>query len=51
MYLADLILFLLSERASAITGQNYRIDCGYTRALLDPSWTSKDLGDIYGKSK
>lgn len=48
---ADLVLFLLSERASAITGQNYRIDCGYTRALLDPSWTSRDLCDIYGPKK
>lgn len=36
---ADLVLFLLSGRASAITGQNHVIDCGYTRALYDPAWS------------
>lgn len=36
---ADLVLFLLSKRAASITGQNYRIDGGYTRALWDPLWS------------
>ena len=38
---ADLVMFLLSEKSGAITGQNYRIDGGYTRALWDPSWNIK----------
>lgn len=38
---ADLVLFLLSPRASAITGQNHVIDCGYTRALYDPAWSGQ----------
>lgn len=36
---ADAVLFLLSEKASAITGQELIVDCGYTRALWDPGWT------------
>jgi NAD(P)-dependent dehydrogenase (short-subunit alcohol dehydrogenase family) len=36
---ADAVLFLLSERASAITGVNLPVDCGW---LLAPSW------DTYG---
>lgn len=30
---ADTVLYLLSNRSSAITGQNIRVDGGYTRAL------------------
>ena len=36
---ANIVLFLLSNRSSAITGQDIIVDCGYTRALWDPSWT------------
>lgn len=39
--IADMVLFLLSRRSSAITGQDIVVDCGYTRALWDPSWISK----------
>jgi NAD(P)-dependent dehydrogenase (short-subunit alcohol dehydrogenase family) len=46
---ADLVVFLLSPKASAITGQNYRIDCGYTTALWDQSWTGKPLENVYEK--
>jgi len=35
---ADLTLFLLSNKSGAITGQNHIIDAGYTRALWDPGW-------------
>jgi len=35
---ADLTLFLLSERASAITGQNFVIDCGMSTFLVDESF-------------
>ncbi len=44
---ADLVLFLLSDKAKAITGQNHIIDCGYTKALWDPIWSKKDLNDVY----
>jgi 3-oxoacyl-[acyl-carrier protein] reductase len=39
---AELVSFLLSDKASAITGQETVIDCGYTRALYDPCWTEKN---------
>jgi NAD(P)-dependent dehydrogenase (short-subunit alcohol dehydrogenase family) len=39
---ADTVLFLLSYRSEAITGQNQRIDCGYQRALWDPIWSKED---------
>lgn len=39
--IADTALFLLSQRSSAITGQDIVVDCGYTRALWDPGWVSK----------
>ena len=38
---ADTVLFLLSDKAGAITGQELVVDCGYTRALWDPSWTKR----------
>ena len=34
---ADAVMFLLSERASAITGVNLPVDCGW---LLAPSWST-----------
>ena len=36
---ANLALFLLSDQAKAITGQEILIDGGYSRALWDPMWT------------
>lgn len=44
---ANLILFLLSDKSSAITGQDFLIDCGYTKNFWDPTWTKGDIGDIY----
>ena len=44
---ANLVLWLLSNKSDAITGQNHRIDCGYQRALWDPLWTDKRLDSIY----
>ena len=38
---SDLVLFLLSDRSKAITGQNYIIDCGHTVSLWDPVWDRK----------
>ncbi len=44
---ADTVLFLLSKASSGITGQDIVVDCGYIRALWDPSWTKGDLREIY----
>lgn len=44
--ITDTVLFLLSRRSGATTGQDHVVDCGYTRALWDPSWTDKKLGDF-----
>lgn len=44
---ADLVLFLLSNRSNSITGQNQRIDCGYQRALWDSKWLNTDLNKVY----
>ncbi len=38
---AEAVMFLLSDKSSAITGQEIIIDCGYTRALWDPGWSEK----------
>lgn len=39
--IANMVLFLLSDKSKAITGQEIIIDCGYTKALWDPNWTNK----------
>lgn len=47
--IADAVLFLLSEKSRAITGQDIVVDLGHTRALVDPSWyETSDGSQVYG---